>query len=361
MSLSLNRSESLRLRGHPSRFPNVGTEAHEAVDTVTSSFPFSHSRSDSQYSLSQSRRPSIRRTNSIRSSKDIIPLQLKVDTQSAPTTTPGLSIDTSAKAPARSSSHRRGLSLNVGRADPARAATTVERKERPSSMFFGKLFSPSEEKKLNAGPLTKTFVDPNEHFLQYEREARSFDQSSDILSPRMSSGPMPLPALPKPCTCAVEFAKSQNRLKSRITDLETERETKDLTISMLSEQLLDKNQELELMRQRMATLEKALASSDGRFPLGSPAPSFECHFGQDEGLGTSLPALSTASRPGSSLESERQAPESSPRRKEISLTSINPDMSYEDLIEENVALKDEVSRLTNVLEDGLGALAELGL
>lgn len=293
-------------------------------------FPFSHSRSDSAYSLSQAgAKSSLRRSNSIRSSKDIIPLVLQSGAEEAAAKT--------TKAPA---GHRRGLSINLARSGANLKSDS--RPIRPQSMLFNRL--PSAREVQESSPIRS--------LAQHDRSgSRSFRESINLRTTGTESAGIPGSPVVSSCGCALLAAKQESRLKGRITDLETERDTKELTISMLSEQLLDKSQELELLRQRMAVMEKLLGETPAMTPsMELPEQKFSA---TDSGIGSDV------SRPPSQSSSNYSPPTKGPRR--ISLNSINPDLSYEDLIDENVALKEEVVRLNYVLEDGLGAIAGMSI
>lgn len=349
-------------------------------------FPFSHSRSDSTYSLA--RTSVVRRTNSIRNSKDIIPLVLRPERHPSDSSAPP-----SNHPPPPSHGHRRVLSMGLYRADtapPPQDQQRQKRASRPGSVFLGRR-STARDADVdchNPAALSPTSIDVlqfsyQDHHQPHNRllsrppstaASRTHTANNDPNVPRppiLAAG-FPLPASrtlssversTQQCSCAAERVKVEARQGARITELETKLETKDLTISMLSEQLEDKNQELDLLRQRMALLEKTMADhSSPAVIMNSPFPRIECDFGVDEGIGSTGSASSRpASRAESSTLSATPPQETERKQKRISLNSIDPDLSYEDLIGENVALKEEVVRLNNVLEDGLGALADLGL
>lgn len=334
-------------RGASILLRDTNEERRESGDTVTPSFPYSHKRSESIYSLNPTgRRPSLRRANSVvRSSKDIIPLVLKAESGQAKSSTN------------TSLGHRRGLSIGRHSHVPTGATTAPAtsladpKKARPSSMFFERFFSGKEE----------DFVAPLK--LKPDSSTRSF-RTRDA-SQRDSQSP----TRTAQCACEALNAKSEARLNARITNLEAERDTKDLTISMLSEQLVDKSQEIELLRLKLAGLERALAGE-----LDSPmcTPSFDTI----RPLHHSSSASGRDSAIGSSSSSGAQSPPLPPStthrsHKRVSSGSFydttgppithEQDVSYEELVDENEALKEEVVRLSNVLEDGLGALANLGI
>ena len=117
------------------------------------------------------------------------------------------------------------------------------------------------------------------------------------------------------CTCpsGLDQAKAEARLAAKITNLETVNETKDLTIRMLTEQLMDKEQELEMVFAKLHVLERA---------FGEPRAMSRQYT--DSGL------------------------------------SVSSD-GYDDVVDENNALKDEVYRLNGVLEESASMIASLGL
>lgn len=329
---------------------------------TTRVFPFSHSRSDSTYAPAHSQPLSLKRTNSIRSSKDIIPLQLTAAQSSARPTV-------ATTDPAPHIRHRRGFSVGVARNDTAQLADI--KKSRPGSMFFGRLTSHKEDEVLSSSPSrSPTRGAHNEHLRGGSRASLCIDtRSLDYFNPQPSSRNTSPFHQSRACDCA-SIQKAEARLYAKIADLETERETKNLTISMLSEQLVDKSQELNLLKEKMQVMESLLADNTHlRTPhvMRGPSSCYSAYPGRttsscysvDEGIASS--SASTASRPTSPTSADTPITQSSVEERRISLTAIDADLSYEDLVDENVLLKEEVSRLTNVLEDGIGALAHLGL
>lgn len=346
-------------------------------------FPFSHSRSDSTYAPANTRNLSMKRTNSIRSSKNIIPLRLTAEQTSAQAA--------AAKAESTATEkpkfgHRRGFSVGVARPDSSSSLNEAQRKTRPGSMFFSRMFPPKEDEVLSTPHLSPGRSSHTESSHTTNRRSVCLDSRSLDYFSLQSPISLPASAPPPPpssCDCASTYQKVEARLKANITDLETERVTKDLTIQMLSEQLLDKSQELDLLRQKMQVLESFVSAhgdahlmpplntnSTARGPSSNysaypnhaagPARNPSSCYSVDEGLGSSSASATTSSRPQSPTIHQLQQ-DIQKRDRRISLNSINPEISYEELIDENVLLKEEVSRLTNVLEDGLGALADLGL
>lgn len=350
------------------------------VSSTSKAYPFSHCRSNSTYVPTHSRPMSLKRTNSVRSSKDIIPLRLAIEQTSAPSPV--------VQDPTRSHSrfgHRRGFSVGVGKSEEAPRTT------RPGSMFFGRLASPKEDEVLSSSSRSPT----RESELASHRttslhsiclDSRTLDyflpRNSSLAHNGSSSG------LVRSRDCAVGHQKIEARLQARITNLETERDTKDLTIAMLSEQLGDKSQELELLKEKMLILENLLASEQPHLPpltqqaVRGPSSCYSAYPGKsgpgrttsscysaDEGIGSSR--ASTTSRPTSSgSATDSFVPQFAAAcisdtkvtdERRISLNSVDPDLSYDELVDENVMLKEEVSRLNNILEDGLGALSDLGL
>ena len=184
-------------------------------------FPFSHSRTNSAYSLATiPARPTnqLKRGNSIRASKDVIPLMLKPEKD-----------DRSREA---GHGHRRGQSVNMS------ADHTSARRARPVSMFFNRMFTPKEE--------------------------GEFDDTTTSSSHYVTQSTPPLSYETPFCSCpsSLDQAKAESRLAAKILNLETINETKDLTIHMLNAQLLDKDQEIELLLAKMAVLERALIGGD---------------------------------------------------------------------------------------------------
>ncbi|CCG82399.1 protein of unknown function [Taphrina deformans PYCC 5710] len=203
-------------------------------------------------------------------------------------------------------------------------------------MFFDRFFTPKEEDIHASNSSTPTST-----------SSQTTPRPTGHLASRPQSYHQTLPA---PCACKSIYAKTESRLLGKVSDLEAERDTKDLTISILSEQLLDKSQEIELLRMKLAGLERALAGDlDG--PLYSPPfdPPFESVLSGgragDSAIGSSAGSQGVTSPPRSTTGT--------------TVPTFDGDVSYEELVDENVALRDEVARLSHVLEDGLGALAGL--
>lgn len=196
----------------------------------------------------------------------------------------------------------------------------------------------------------------------------------------------------------------EGRLRARIRELDTIAETRDLTISILSEELADKAQEIERLKSKMATLERTLNCTDPNFapsvvsisnamglmpsPLPTPTsipemtmplvtalnPSCKSNLGARHSVNFSYPRVQTGNRPctpisdGDSGFGSVSSRPSSPSSKSSSCTRESSSMQLEEVsvvrylaqVErmrvmecENSGLKDEVLRLQHIVEDTL--------
>lgn len=383
------------------------TMEEEVKDTLPS-FPYSHRRTDSSLGFVPTKRASLRRTNSVvRTGKDIIPLVLTAEVAS-----PDVAAGTSYHGSSSIHRHRRGLSVGLSRSSntAATASRADERRARPSSVFFDRFFNATP-----AASSSSTSQSPLEATTLFQQQrpgllARSSSTSgSSTRSAALSAQGV------SSCICACNAAGARQEtsggetraLSARIANLEAEKETRDLTISMLSEQLLDKDQELELMRCKVAGLESALTTAPPYAGLleGGMNPNSGLH-------------LLTAAAPPPHLLNQRRSPlltheeheKQQQRQRDFSgrdsaigsadSSSGSPTLSHLDspvidrsnnttthlvtatgageivvsgkhdavvkdevtaLREQNAALMAEITRLNAALDDGLGALSDLGI
>lgn len=228
-----------------------------------------------------------------------------------------------------------------------RTESTARRTGRPASMFLGRMFGSAEE-----SPIV-----PTSDVAQDTTGAWSAAQ-------------------------AEAAARREARLRAQIEQLQATIETKDLTTVILKEKLEDAQQEVEVLKGKMKILEATfLSTGDGggddlRDMLAGVMLT-------DRELGAPPAAAAMGRQKSSGLESLADSAigsdlSCSPTRSDVTFWNkisfrksplLKSSVIYEEdavpsmdgLRDENAALKAEVARLNAALEDGLGALAELGL
>ncbi|BFZ53002.1 hypothetical protein PYCC9005_000025 [Savitreella phatthalungensis] len=318
----------------------------------------------SQDGKRHSRRQSmqLRRQSSIRGTGSIIPLMLQGDTNK----------------PVGGRTAEQGSYADYARTHKRQSSVQQQHhgsaSMRPASMFFGRMFG---------GGL--------------EGGASIVHQTDGVSAAAAASGMCSTAQDPQMC-----LSRAEARLRAQVDELQTVIEAKDMTLSVLRESLEDAQQEIEILRGKMRIYEASFLNT-GELPHGlASSVLFEPDsrgVGLDHITSDSMRRQRSAgiesvadsavfsdgitsratspTRPRLLSNSSSTSIDSGlwsrlPGLRRASPTSLTAlacadviheeaDGESERLRLENEALRGEVARLNAALDDGLGALAELGL